>query len=59
MQNVTMSTDKSGILTIKVDTKVKLGLSKSGKTVLIASTQGNHREGEVFVGLNVYCYPEK
>ena len=57
MQNVDMSVDAKGILTIKVDTKKRLGLSKSGKTIGIASTQGNQAVPglpAVVVGLNVY-----
>lgn len=41
MENAEISTDKNGIMTIKVDTKQTFGPSKSGKTVIIASTEGN------------------
>ena len=58
MHNVEIKTDGKGIMTIKVDTKKEHGLSKSGKTISIASTGGNIREGEVHIGLNVYRYPE-
>jgi hypothetical protein len=45
-------------LTIKVDLSKDFGPSASGKTILIASTEGNvtipeHEEAQV--GLNVYC----
>ncbi len=45
------------ILTIKVDITKEFGPSSSGKTIIIASTEGNistpGRE-EIKVGLNVY-----
>ena len=56
MKNVEMTVDKN-ILTIKVDLSKEHGPSSSGKTIIIASTEGNvsvaDRE-EVKVGLNVY-----
>jgi len=56
MQNVNFSV-KGNTLTITVDLTKRLGPSKSGKTVGIASTQGNvavpDGKGAV-VGLNVY-----
>ena len=62
MKNVKATVNRQ-ILTIEVDLTRTFGLSKSGKTVIIASTEGNikvEREDgkEVFVGLNVYQYPE-
>jgi ABC-type molybdate transport system ATPase subunit len=42
------------ILTIKVDITKTFGPSKSGKTIIIASTEGNTRVGDVTIGLNVY-----
>ena len=61
MRNVEMKMDEQGILTIKIDTKSRLGESKSGKTIMVASTEGNQRVegGEVFIGLNCYVYPDK
>jgi hypothetical protein len=48
-------------LVIEIDLSQDLGPSKSGKTILIASSEGNvgvpGRE-DVKVGLNVYRYPE-
>ena len=48
---------EGNILTIKVDISKEFGPSSSGKTIIIASTEGNvsipERE-EVKVGLNVY-----
>ena len=56
MKNVEMTLD-SNILTIKVDLSKEYGPSSSGKTIIIASTEGNVAvEGreEAKVGLNVY-----
>lgn len=48
---------EGNILTIKVDLSREFGPSSSGKTIIIASTEGNiavegHEEAKV--GLNVY-----
>jgi hypothetical protein len=56
MKNVDMKVEGT-ILTIKVDLSKEFGPSKSGKTVIIASTEGNvkipeHEDKKV--GLNVY-----
>jgi hypothetical protein len=58
MQNVEMSV-KANVLTIKVDLSKDFGLSKSGKTMMIASTQGNVevKGTPARVGLNIYKYP--
>jgi len=57
MKNVTMTIEKN-ILIIKVDLKKKAGLSKSEKSMTIATTEGNQPlDGEwanVKVGLNVF-----
>ena len=53
MKNVKM-TKKGDILNIEVDTSKDFGRSKSGKTTIIASTEGNVTEGGITVGLNVY-----
>jgi hypothetical protein len=55
MKNVQMTVD-GNILTIKVDLSKEFGPSSSGKTVIIASTEGNVTvpEREERVGLNVY-----
>ena len=61
MKNVEMKLD-GDVLTIKVDLSKEFGLSSSGKSVIIASTEGNQSvEGreEVKIGLNVYKKPEK
>ena len=56
MKNVEMTVD-GNTLTIKVDLSKEFGPSFSGKTIIIASTEGNvvisgHEEAKV--GLNVY-----
>ena len=57
MKNVEMSV-KSGILTIEVDLSKTFGKSTSGKTIIVASTEGNIAVGDgdnaAVVGLNVY-----
>ena len=52
---------KDNKLVIEIDLTKEFGLSKSGKTVTIASTKGNQKiEGtDAVIGLNVYKYPEK
>ena len=61
MKNVEMSLE-GDILTIKVDLSKEFGPSASGKTIIIASTEGNvvipgHEESKV--GLNVYRKQKK
>lgn len=56
MKNVEMKVD-GNILTIKVDLTKEFGPSSSGKTIIIASTEGivsvpEHEQAKV--GLNVY-----
>jgi hypothetical protein len=56
MKNVEMKID-GNILTIQVDLSKEFGPSSSGKTIIIATTEGNvaidgHEEAKV--GLNVY-----
>ena len=57
MKNVKIDIKKN-IATITVDLSIDLGASKSGKTNLIATTEGNIKldgpEGDVFLGLNLY-----
>ncbi len=55
MKNVEMSVNGT-ILTITVDLTKEFGPSSSGKTIIIASTEGNSRlpERDEVVGLNVY-----
>ena len=59
MQNVKISVDKKGIMTIVIDTTKELGWSKSGKTITIASTKGNKEVAPgIILGLNSYKFPE-
>ncbi len=55
MKNVAMTIEGS-ILTIKVDLSKEFGPSKSGKTIIIATTEGNQTipDRDETVGLNVY-----
>jgi len=56
MKNVEMKLE-GDILTIKVDVTKEFGPSSSGKTIIIASTEGNISVPEkenVKIGLNVY-----
>lgn len=56
MKNIEMSVD-GDILTIKVDISKTFGRSGSGKSTIIASTEGNVSipgRDEVKIGLNVY-----
>jgi hypothetical protein len=55
MKNVEMTVD-GNILTIKVDLSKEFGPSSSGKTIIIASTEGNITvpDRDEKVGLNVY-----
>lgn len=56
MKNVEITLD-GNILTIKVDITKEFGPSSSGKTIIIASTEGNQSvpgKEDVKVGLNIY-----
>jgi len=57
MKNVDMKVEGDK-LTITVDLTKNQGISKSGKSTILATTEGNAtvhtRGGEVKVGLNVY-----
>ena len=55
MKNVEMKVD-GNVLTIKVDLTKEYGPSSSGKTIIIASTEGNVSipDRDEKVGLNVY-----
>jgi len=56
MKNIEMKLD-GDILTIKVDLTKEFGPSASGKTIIIASTEGNisiPERDEIKIGLNVY-----
>ena len=56
MKNIEMSTE-GNILTIKVDLSQRFGKSSSGKSTIVASTEGNQSvpgKEEIKIGLNVY-----
>jgi hypothetical protein len=56
MKNVEMSVE-GNILTIKVDLAKDFGASSSGKTIIIASSEGNQSipgKEAIKIGLNVY-----
>jgi hypothetical protein len=56
MKNIEMNVN-GNILTIKVDLSKTFGKSSSGKSTIIASTEGNvsvSGKEEVKIGLNVY-----
>ena len=59
MENVKYEV-KDDKLIIEIDLTKEFGLSKSGKTITVASTRGNQKiEGtDAVIGLNVYKYPE-
>ena len=56
MKNNEMSTE-GNILTIKIDLSQRFGKSSSGKSTIVASTEGNQSvpgHEEIKIGLNVY-----
>ena len=56
MKNVEMKLEDN-ILTIKVDVTKEFGPSASGKTIIIATTEGNipiPEKEDVKIGLNIY-----
>lgn len=63
MENVEVEV-KEGKLILTIDLDRNLGPSSSGKTEVIATSRGNSRLDiagigrPIFVGLNVYKYPE-
>jgi hypothetical protein len=59
MQNVEWEINGDKLI-IEIDLTKEFGLSKSGKTITIASTRGNQKiEGtDAVIGLNIYKYPE-
>jgi len=63
MDNVKVAIDEKNVMTITVDLKKKGSPSKSGKTIVLASTRGNQSfdtgKGDVVIGVNVYKYPEE
>ncbi|MBF0120412.1 MAG: hypothetical protein HQK79_16375 [Desulfobacterales bacterium] len=55
MKNVEMKVEGDQLV-IKVDLNKDFGPSKSGKTIIIASTEGNKKieNTEAYIGLNIY-----
>ena len=56
MKNIEMTTE-GNILTITVDLSQRFGKSSSGKSIIVASTEGNKSipgKEEIKIGLNVY-----
>lgn len=56
MKNIEMKVDKN-TLTITVDLAKTFGPSKSGKTTIVASTEGNISvpgQEQIRIGLNIY-----
>jgi len=61
MKNVNVEI-KGNIMTVKIDLSKVQGLSKSGKTEVIASTLGNvpiPNKPDYRLGINCYRYPER
>jgi hypothetical protein len=59
MKNVDMKLN-GNILTITVDITKEFGLSSSGKSLIIGSTEGNisiPEKEEIKIGLNIYKKP--
>ena len=60
MKNVDLKVE-GDILTIRVDISQRHGISKSGKSITIASTDGNISipgNEEIKIGLNIYVKKE-
>ena len=59
MKNVEMTVEEDTLI-IKVDLTKDFGQSKSGKTIIVASTEGNATVPgrNEKIGLNVYRYPD-
>lgn len=57
MKNIEMVVEDN-VLTIKVDLTKRFGLSGSGKSTIVASTEGNQsvpdQDCDIKIGLNVY-----
>lgn len=54
MKNVTTKIEKKKLI-IEIDLSKDFGKSKSGKTIIIASSEGNKAIADnVYLGLNVY-----
>ena len=61
MKNIKMSLD-GDILKLEIDIAKDFGSSKSGKTNVVASTEGNMpvpNHPNIRIGVNVYKYPPR
>lgn len=61
MLNTNLRTEGNKLI-IEVDLTQTFGPSSSGKTIIVASTQGNVSapdHPDIKVGLNVYTYPNR
>ena len=55
MRNIEITEDaKSNKLTLTIDLNKDFGPSRSGKTIIVASSDGNQLVGSVMIGVNVY-----
>ncbi len=59
MKNIEMKIEDN-ILTIKVDVTKRYGKSSSGKSIIVATTEGNQAVGDtdLKIGMNVYVKAE-
>lgn len=46
-------------LIVTIDMSKDFGESKSGKTIIVASSEGNKSIGDIKVGINAYKYKDK
>jgi hypothetical protein len=58
MRNVKLS-QKGNILTVEIDLSKTLGPSKSGKTMLIATTEGNQQIENTAAMIGINCYKSR
>ncbi|MBD3229656.1 MAG: hypothetical protein GF329_15855 [Candidatus Lokiarchaeota archaeon] len=63
MENIDLKVD-GDILTLKIDLSKELGESKSGKSIIVASTRGNKRiedyeKKKIMLGVNCYIRKPK
>jgi len=54
-KNISYAIDGNNLV-LTIDMSQDFGDSKSGKTTIVASTEGNKQIGDVRVGINVYKY---
>ena len=62
--NISYEITKANVLKIEIDLNQEFGLSKSQKTIRIASSEGNKRiydskNNSFMMGFNCYKYPEE